>query len=99
MTNISFSSNMVGLTATTAVLCYSAFGEPIPQDNYTYNSTESVQQYPSQYDYYILTESDSISIADKIEILYKFSKSILDNIKDIDPEYSALVDEKFWDLL
>jgi len=27
------------------------------------------------------------------------TKSILDNIKDIDPEYSALVDEEFWDLL
>jgi len=98
MTNVTL-SNVVGLAATTAVLCYSAFGEPIPQDHYSYKSEESAQQYPSQYDYYTLNASDSISITYKIEILYKFSKSILDNIKDIDPEYSALVDEKFWDLL
>ncbi len=98
MTNVIL-PNMVGLAATTAVLCYSALGEPIPQDRYFYNSEESAQQYPSQYDYYTLNTSDSISVTDKIEILYKFSKSILDNIKDIDPEYSALVDEKFWDLL
>ena len=98
MTNVSL-SNMVGLAATTAVICYSAFGEPIPQDRFFYESEESAQQYQSQYDYYTLSSSDSISITDKIEILYKFSKSILDNIKDIDPEYSVLVDEKFWDLL
>lgn len=92
-------SNVVGFAATTAVLCYSAFGEPIPQEHYHYNFKESVEQYPGQYDYYILNTDDSISIADKIEILHKFSTLMLENIKDIEPEFSALVDEKFWDLL
>ena len=98
MTNVTLPS-MFSFAATTAVLCYSAFGEPTFQSRYPYKFEESIQQYPSQYDYYTLDVSDDIPIAYKIEILYHFSKSILDNIKDIDPEYSALVDENFWDLL
>ncbi len=93
-------SNVVGLAATTtAVLCYSAFGEPIPHEHYRYNFEESAVQYLGQYDYYTLNTDDSISIADKIKIIHKFSTVLLENIKDIEPEFSALVDEKFWDLL
>ncbi len=59
----------------------------------------SSQQYLGQYDYSVLSFDNTILIAEKIKILNKFSKSILNNIKDIEPEYSAMVDEKFWDLL
>lgn len=98
MTNMTL-SNMVGFAATTAVLCYTAIGEPIPQGNYTYNHEESAQQYLGQYDHSVFSVDNSISITEQIEILHKFSVSMLENIKDIEPEYSALVDEKFWDLL
>lgn len=98
MTNVSF-SNMVGVAATALVFGYTALGVDIPQKKYHYDSKEPVQQYPNQYDYSIFTQTEHASVTDKIEILHKFSKSILDNIKDIDPEYSALVDEEFWDLL
>ena len=98
MTNMTL-SNVVGVAATTAVLCYTAIGEPIPQEHYSYNDKESAQQYPGQYDYYTLSVNNPISVAEQIEILHEFSTSLLENIKDIEPEYSALVDEKFWDLL
>lgn len=98
MSDVSF-SNIVGLAATTAVLCYTAIGEPIPKKDYFYKSEESLQQYLGQYDHSILNFDNTIWIAEKIIILDKFSKSILNNIKDIEPEYSAMVDENFWDLL
>lgn len=98
MTNVTL-SNMVGLAATAAVLSYSAFGEPIPQKEYSYKAESSARQYQGQYDYYTLNLSDSIPISEQIEVLYEFSKSMLNNIKDIDPEFSALVDERFWDLI
>ncbi|MDM8568358.1 hypothetical protein QUF50_02350 [Thiotrichales bacterium HSG1] len=91
--------NVVGFVATTAVLCYSAFGEPISQNNYHYSTKDSVQQYQSQYDYYTLSIENSIPVSEQIAVLHKFSSSILNNIKDIDPEFSALVDDKFWDLI
>lgn len=92
-------SNMVGLAATAAVLSYSAFGEPLPQKRFSYQSEESAEQYQGQYDYYTLSSGDHIPIAEQIEVLHEFSRSMLNNIQDIDPEYSALVDEKFWDLI
>ena len=36
---------------------------------------------------------------EQIEIIHKFASSILDNIKDLDPEFSKIVDENFWDLI
>lgn len=98
MTNITL-SNMVGVAATAVVIGYSGFGEPVPQRGFLYKSNESVQMYQGQYDYYALNENDSISISEQIQTLQKFSSSILNNIKDIEPEYTALVDEKFWDLI
>lgn len=79
------------VTATAVVFGYTALGVNMPLKQY--------QQYPSHYDNTVLTQTEHISVADKVEILHNFSKSILGNIKDIDPKYSALVDEEFWDLL
>lgn len=42
---------------------------------------------------------EPIPLSEQIEVLHKFSKLMLNNVQDIDPEFSALVDEKFWDLL
>lgn len=36
---------------------------------------------------------------EQIEIIYQFASSILDNIKDLDPEFSKAVDKHFWDLV
>ncbi len=42
---------------------------------------------------------EPVPLSEQIEVLHEFSKSMLNNVKDIDPEFSDLVDEKFWDLL
>lgn len=99
MTNITF-SNMVGLAATAMVINYSAYGEPIPQKDYLYDTKESIQQYLGQYDYYTtLSINNPIPISEQIEILHEFASSILSNIKDIEPEFSSLVDDNFWELV
>ena len=98
MTNTTL-SNMVGVAATAVVIGYSGFGEPALQNNFLYNGSESAQLYQGQYDYYSLNKNNSISITEQIETLQKFASSILSNIKDIDPEYTKLVDDKFWDLV
>ena len=98
MTNIAI-SNMVGVAATAVVIGYSGFGEPIPQSSFSYDSNEPIQFYQSGSDYYRLSNSDSIALSEQIETLKQFSSSILNNIKDIEPEYTELVDEKFWDLI
>jgi len=34
-----------------------------------------------------------------ITIIHKVASDILDNIKDLDPDFSKTVDENFWDLI
>lgn len=98
MTNITI-SNMVGVAATAVVIGYSGFGEPIPQSDFSYDSNEPILFYQGGADYYRLSNSGSITLSEQIETLKQFSSSILSNIKDIEPEYTELVDEKFWDLI
>ena len=42
---------------------------------------------------------DIIPVSEQVEVIYEFSRAMLDNIKDTDPEFSALVDDQFWDLV
>ena len=36
---------------------------------------------------------------EQIDIIHHFASNILDNIKDLEPEFSKTVDENFWDLI
>ena len=47
----------------------------------------------------LLINPDQTVMLEQIDIIHKFASSILDNIKDIDPEFSKTVDENFWDLI
>ena len=44
-------------------------------------------------------EKSEYQISDSLLSEIELANSILNNTKDINPEYSALVDEKFWDLV
>jgi glutamate synthase domain-containing protein 3 len=35
----------------------------------------------------------------KIETIHKFSANLLENIEDLDPEFSKVIDENYWDLI
>lgn len=43
--------------------------------------------------------SDAVFADEKqMDVIHKFASNILDNIKDLEPEFSKTVDENFWDL-
>lgn len=35
----------------------------------------------------------------KIETIHKFASNLLENIEDLDPEFSKVIDENYWDLI
>ena len=41
----------------------------------------------------------SINRCPIVDIIHHFASNILDNIKDLEPEFSKTVDENFWDLI
>ena len=51
------------------------------------------------FDYYQLVRKEQTVTLEQIDIIHKFASNILDNIKDLEPEFSKTVDENFWDLI
>lgn len=51
------------------------------------------------FDYYQLVGKEQAVALEQIDIIHKFASNILDNIKDLDPEFSKTVDENFWGLI
>lgn len=46
------------------------------------------------------TIPDIFSDATKnIETIHRFASNILENIEDLDPEFSRVIDENYWDLI
>lgn len=45
------------------------------------------------------TISSSNTNADKLEIIHQFASTLLENIEDLDPEFSQVIDENYWDLI
>ena len=43
--------------------------------------------------------SDFSEISRKIETIHKFASNILENIEDLDADYSKAIDENYWDLI
>lgn len=35
----------------------------------------------------------------KMETIYKFASNLLENIEDLDPEFTKAIDENYWDLI
>jgi len=44
-------------------------------------------------------ESGAITVDEQVVILHNFASNILDNIKDLESEFSKTVDENFWELI
>ena len=93
--------NVVGSAATAAVLCYSYMGSPAINPVNLSDLLNDQLRAPSEmkFDYYQLIDRDHAAILKQIDIINAFASNILDNIKDLDPEFSKMVDEKFWDLI
>lgn len=92
--------NVVGSAVTAAVLYYSYLGAPATINTTTVNPNIQISAPTGiKYDYYQIVNPDQAVMLEQIDIIHKFASSILDNIKDLDPEFSKTVDENFWDLI
>lgn len=92
--------NVVGSATTAAILCYSYLGAPAI--NHIEFSTFNINiNAPKEmnFDYYQLIDKDQAVSLEQIDIIHQFASNILNNIKDLDPEFSKTVDENFWDLI
>jgi predicted LPLAT superfamily acyltransferase len=92
--------NVVGSVTTAAVLCYSYLGAPAanPVDFYILN-VQLKAPTEMNFDYYQLIDKDQAIAIEQIDVIHQFASNILDNIKDLEPEFSKTVDENFWDLI
>jgi hypothetical protein len=92
--------NVVGSATTAAVLCYSYIGSaainPIdfPNTNVQLNAPVELN-----FDYYQLVNKDQAAALRQIDVIHQFASNVLDNIKELEPEFSKTVDENFWDLI
>ncbi|MEA3416430.1 MAG: hypothetical protein U9R02_09805 [Thermodesulfobacteriota bacterium] len=92
--------NVVGSAVTAGVLCYSYLGAPTTINTTTVNPNIQISApREMKHDYYRIIDRDEAIMLEQIDIIHKFASSILDNIKDLDPEFSKTVDENFWDLI
>ncbi len=93
--------NTLNSVVTAAVLCYSHIGAPaINPVNFSSNIEMQVEIPPEMnFDYYQEINRDQAVIFKQIDIIHQFASNLLDNIKELDPEYSKTVDENFWDLI
>lgn len=93
--------NMLGSAATAAVLCYSYIGSPtLNPVNFSHNIDSKVNVPPEMnFDYYQLVDNDQATTFKQIDIIHQFASTLLDNIKDLDPDFSKTVDQNFWDLI
>jgi hypothetical protein len=92
--------NVVGNVATAAVLCYSYLGAPIMNSIDLYRVDAQINAPKEMnFDYYQLMNPEQALALEQIDIIHQFTSNILNNIKDLDPDFSKNVDENFWNLI
>lgn len=62
-----------------------------------YEGREIVESGNAQTQYH--TTIGNIEAVQNIQTIHKFSINLLENIEDLDPEFSKAIDENFWDLI
>ena len=92
--------NVAGSVTTAAVLCYSYLGAPTA-NSVDFCSLNVQLKAPTEmnFDCYQLLDKDQAIAIEQIDVIHQFASNILDNIKDLEPEFSKTVDENFWDLI
>ncbi len=97
---LSQSKNIIGIAATAAVLSYSYLGKPT--ENYIdFLNYDIPYEAPQEmnFDSYQDIGNEQGKALEQINIIHRFASNILDNIKDLEPEFSKTVDENFWDMI
>ena len=69
-----------------------------PSNHYLQPSDSSLETFDNKQTKYRLRDDD-IDLNKQIETIHGFASNILDNIIDLDPEFSRIIDENYWDLV
>jgi hypothetical protein len=95
--------HVVGTAMTTAILFCGApvtdqgnFSITLPSED---SSSRKSIDYGLSFDRYQILNNDEIAQQNDIEVIHGFASNLLENIRDLPPEYSELVDANFWDLI
>lgn len=92
--------SVVGSAATAAVLCYSHIGAPLINPICSIDpNVQIIAPDELTFDYYQLAQKEQSVALEQIDTIHKFASNLLDNIKDLDHEFSQTVDDNFWDLI
>lgn len=92
--------NVIGSVTTAAVLWNSYMGAPtVNSIDFANLNVQIKAPEEMSFDYYQLVGKDQAVALEQIDTIHQFASNILDNIKDLDPEFSKTVDENFWDLI
>lgn len=95
----------VPIVTTTAVLVGGLYSLPehipsihydIPHDTGSFYE-QSAQSSNALTSYSI--PSDYADTAKNIETIHKFASDLVEHIEDLDPEFSKVIDENYWDLV
>ena len=88
-----------GGVVTAAVLCYSHAGMETAGTNMDYHFQHAKAPEGMNFDYYQLINEEQAREVEQFTIIQSFASNLLENIKDLDPEFSRTVDKHFWDLV
>lgn len=93
--------NIVGIIPTAVVLTYTYLGsQPAilsPQNQHTMKVTTDFRTGYEHNPYYTFLGDHEV-MREQIETIHGFVSSLLENMQDLEPQYSHLVDEHFWEL-
>lgn len=89
---------IAGGVATSAVLFYSHIGMEKIQTSPACYFEQTRAPEDMNFDYYEILDEQQSKELDQFRIVQSFASDLLGSIKDIDPEFSKVVDNHFWDL-
>jgi hypothetical protein len=89
--------------ASVAALCYLSIGNTecrfqLPIEGTKVQLEANVFPFAFSNPYYSLISEEQVALH-QIETLHKFVSTILDKSQDLNPDFSAVVDKHFWDLV
>lgn len=101
MSNIQV-KKLIGGVTTAAVLSYAYLGFcDIVEPEQNHQVIEECNLLPEEYSgnpYYTLIQGE-YRLKNQVEVIHNFVSVLVENTKDLNPDFSESVDKHFWDLI
>lgn len=92
---------IVGIMPTAVVLTYMYLGNQSailsPQKEHTMKAASDTQISYEYNPYYTILDECEV-MQEQIKTIHRFVSKLIENMQDLEPQYSQLVDEHFWEL-